>query len=71
MITTTLAFAEESTGIKLQADPADRPARWTVHGWPMSVVVWTPIEWAALRDRDKPADAQRCGNGAYAALRVD
>ena len=49
--------------------PHSAGARWTINGFPATLLIWTEEQFAALADR--PIDAQRHPNGVWCALRLD
>lgn len=51
------------------ATSASPGSRWLINGFPAIVVIWTPEQWASLKDR--PSDAQLHPTGVWCALRME
>lgn len=49
--------------------PPPSEIRWLINGFPAIIIIWTPEQWAALKDR--PSDAQRHPTGVWCALRME
>jgi hypothetical protein len=51
------------------ADEEGRAAYWRINGFRARILIWTPEEWAGLRER--PDDAQYHPSGVWCALRIE
>ena len=60
----------ERSPYRLRLVQGERPqSRWSINGFPATILTWTEDEWSRLTVH--PGDAQQGPNGVWSALRLD